>query len=450
MMRVFALCAAIIALTSWSAEPEPTPALTNAVAVDLPTVLKLAGVRELDVQIARQKVAEAKANQESALWQFFPSISPGVAYRRHEDLIQDVGGRVIDVSKESYAVGPTISAQVDLGDAIYKHLAARQLARAAESGLEAQRQFTAAESALAFFDLLKAGASIRVADESVRIANDYANQLDRAVDAGLAFKGDQLRAQVQLEKNRLALRQAAESREIATARLVQLLRLKPDVAIVARNEDLSPIVFIATNLSFGSALADAAANRAEFAQNRQLLAATRNLKDAAKTGPWIPSIGAQAFAGGFGGGNDEFYKSFGPSEDYAVTLSWRIGPNGLFDRGRVRSAEARFRAAELANEKLVDDINRQVAEAFAHWRSLADQIATSEQAVRAAEATFRLTRQRKEFGVGAALEDIIAEQDLTRARLEYVSTVADFNKSQFALLKATGRLQNGDLPPPKK
>jgi outer membrane protein TolC len=65
--------------------------------------------------------------------------------------------------------------------------------------------------------------------------------------------------------------------------------------------------------------------------------------------------------------------------------------------------------------------------------------------VRAAEGTFRLTRQRKEFGIGAALEDIIAEQDLTRARLDYVAIVAEFNKAQLSLLRTTGRLQDGNL-----
>src|SRR5678815_1592058 len=75
---------------------------TNTQPIDLPTVLRLAGAQNLDVQIARQRLAEAKANQESATWQFFPWIAPGVGYRRHDDLLQDVAGNVIDVHKESY------------------------------------------------------------------------------------------------------------------------------------------------------------------------------------------------------------------------------------------------------------------------------------------------------------------------------------------------------------
>src|SRR2546423_12234809 len=82
---------------------------TNGVyQIDLPAALQLAGAQNLDIQIAREKLAEARANNQSATWQFFPWIGPGVTWRRHDNLIQDVGGNVIDVHKQSYTVGPTV------------------------------------------------------------------------------------------------------------------------------------------------------------------------------------------------------------------------------------------------------------------------------------------------------------------------------------------------------
>ena len=38
------------------------------------------------------------------------------------------------------------------------------------------------------------------------------------------------------------------------------------------------------------------------------------------------------------------------------------------------------------------------------------------------------------------LETLQAEQDLTRARLDYMKTVAELNRAQYALSRATGRL----------
>ena len=123
------------------------------------------------------------------------------------------------------------------------------------------------------------------------------------------------------------------------------------------------------------------------------------------------------FFGGLGGGRSGVPDSFGPQEDYLLGVSWRVGPGGLFDFTRTRSAESRLRQAELSEEKLRDELTREVVEAFTHWQSLEDQLATARRALAAAEEALRLAQERKEFAVGIVLETIQAEQDLTRARL---------------------------------
>ena len=53
----------------------------------------------------------------------------------------------------------------------------------------------------------------------------------------------------------------------------------------------------------------------------------------------------------------------------------------------------------------------------------------------------RLGQERKEFGVGVVLATIQAEQDLSRVRNEYLNIATDYNKAQYALLRALGRLK---------
>lgn len=438
-------CASLLATLSlagmMTAPLRAKGSLTNApMAVDLPTVMQLAGARNIDIRIARERLAEAKANQEGAIWQFLPTITPGVGYRRHDDLLQDVSGRILDVHKELYTVGPTLAAQLDLGESIYRNLAARQLAKAATFTLESQRQDSILAAILAYFDLAKANLLVRVAQESTRISQDYAQQLEGAVSAGIAFKGDSLRAMVQVEKNRLILRQAAEQRATAMARLVQALRLDAGLELATPTEEMVALSVVPTNTVLTALLARASAARPELTAGKHVAGAARQLRESAKVGPYIPSLGAQVFAGGLGGGNDVSASGLGRSEDYAVTLGWRIGPGGLFDRSRVRAAEARLNAAELENQKLLDEVSRETTEGFVRWQSQLDQIAIVFSAVHAAEGVFQLTRQRKQFGVGVVLEDIQAEQDLTRARFDYVTAVAELNKAQYTLLKATGDL----------
>jgi len=184
----------------------------------------------------------------------------------------------------------------------------------------------------------------------------------------------------------------------------------------------------------------ALASRSELKQSQSLTAAAREARNGAVYGPLIPSLGAQVFWGGLGGGREGISDSFGGQQDFLVGATWRIGPGGLLDFGRTRSAEARWRLATLNADKLRDEITRQVVEAFARWQSLADQLGTSERALRAAEEGLQLAQQRKEFAVGVVLETIQAEQDLTRTRLDYLKAMAEFNKAQYALAKAAGQL----------
>jgi outer membrane protein TolC len=410
--------------------------------IDLPTALRLAGAQNLDVQIARERLAEAKANHQSAVAQFFPWLSPGITYRQHDDKIQDVQGNFIDVHKYSYAPGATVGVQLDLGDAIYKSLAAKQLAKAADHALEAQRQDSVFAAAQSYFELALAQGAVGVANEAVRISGDYETQLGSAVEAGIAFKGDLLRARVQAERNRLTLRQTKEQQRIAAARLAQVLHLDATVELVAQDAELAPFTLIETNAALDSLVQQTLASRPELKQSRALTSAARDAKNGAAYGPLIPSLGAQGFWGGLGGGRSGVADTFGAQEDYLVSASWRVGPGGLFDFGRVRSAESRLKIAQLSSDKLQDDMTRQVVEAFTRWQSLADQLDTVKRALAAAEEGLRLAQQRKEFAVGVVLETIQAEQDLTRARLDYLKTVAEFDKAQYGLTRATGRLGN--------
>lgn len=427
-------CSAFAALLCFSLV---ATAATNQ-PIDLPTALKLAGAQNLDVQLARERLREAQANHDAALYNFFPWLSPGVAFKRHEGRLQDVGGTILDTTKQNYTAGLNVEARLELGETWFKALAAKQLAQAADHAVEAQRQESVFLAALGYFDLVKARATTAVAADAARIAGDYADQLQRGVELGLTFKGDALRARGQAERNQLAVQQATEQQRIAAARLAQVLRLDPSVDLLPADNELLPVILTSTNAALDSLVAQALSTRPELKQGAALTAAAKKTRAAATVGPLIPSLGAQAFLGGLGGGRGSSTGSFGDTESVALTLGWRLGPGGIFDSAREQSATARLAATSLAADKAKDEIIRQVVEAHTRVHSLTAQLATLKRSLATAEEAFRLTRERKERGFGVVLENIFAEQELTRARSDYVAAVAEFNKAQHTLLRATG------------
>jgi outer membrane protein TolC len=414
--------------------------------IDLATVLRLADARSLDILLARERLAEARALHSAAVAQFLPWVSPGIGYRRHDNLIQDVAGSFIDVHKQSYAPGATIAAQVDVGDAVYKSLSSKQQINATARDTEAQRQVSAFTAAQNYFDLLLAQAAAGVAQEALGISTNYQEQIKRAVEAGLAFKGDELRVQVETENNNLTLRRAMEQERVTAARLAQILHLDASVLLIGENTELVPLGLDQTNATLDSYIRESLRLRPELDRDRALIAAAQATSRGARYGPLIPSASAQFFAGGLGGDSDAGSSRFGNQEDIIAGLSWKIGPGGLFDFSRTRAAEAHLRLAELTATKRQDEVVREVVESFTHLQSTKDQIAFASRIVAVAQEGLRLAELRREMAVGVVLENIQAQRDLTRARLDYATAISEFNKAQFALKRAVGNLSLSPQP----
>ncbi len=423
-----------------SAPPAGAQATNDTVyPIDLPTTLRLVGARNLDIQIAREGLNEAQANRQSAVEQFFPWVAPGVGYHRRDGVAQAVPSGVIsDAHFQSYSPGAALTAQVALGDAIYNSLAARQLVKASDQALEAQRQDSILAAAQGYFDLVKTKALVEVLKEAIQISEDYQQQLHVAVGAGIAFRGDELRVQTQTEQYRIALEQRLEQARLAAVTLAQVLHLDATVTLVPTDPGLVALTLFPTNALMPALVEQALRMRPELKQSQAFVAASRATKNGAVYGPLIPSVGAQAFGGGLGGGPDGGPSNFGAEGDYLVGLSWRIGPGGLFDRGRVNASKARLTAAQLADSKLKDIIVSDVVASLTRVKSTAAQIGLAERNLATATETLRLTRERKQYGVGLVLEDIQAQQALTQARSDYVTAVAEHDKAQYGLNKATG------------
>jgi outer membrane protein TolC len=279
---------------------------------------------------------------------------------------------------------------------------------------------------------------VEVNSESVRITEEYGSQVRRAVEVGIAFAGDAYRVETQLESNRLAERQAQEAQRIAAARLAQLLHLDPAIEIIPAESSPAPVRIVPSNSHLNSLVEQAFTLRPELQMSSAQRQAARHSRDGAKYGPLVPSISAQYSYGGLAGGRGSEIANFDESSDYGIGLSWRIGPGGLFDRGRVEATESHLRTTELEGEKLRDEIIRQVVESHTRVRSLADQMTMAKAALAAGQKTLALSRERKEFGVGVVAETIQAEQELTRARRDYLGAVAEFNKAQYSLQRAVG------------
>jgi outer membrane protein TolC len=410
--------------------------------VSLGAAMRLAGASNRDVLLAEQRLAEARARHESARLQFFPTLTPGFAVRGHSGRAQAVDGTIIEADKQSLSLGAAVTLQLELGEAYYNVLAARRLANAAQYSVEAQRQESVWQAVSGYLDLVQATASVEVERETLGIADNFYKQISAAASAGLAAKADENRAAAQAARSRVALRQAQESLRITAARLAQQLGLSPLINLTPKESSPSPVAATFSKSSAARLSDLALTHRPEIGMTDEQLAAALTASAAARYAPYIPAVRADVSGGGLGGGvRGDGFDRFSDTADYGISLTWRIGPGGLFDPSRRHLADARSEAIRIERDKLHDEIVRQVVEALEKSRSLSDQLIGARELLTAANATLKLQSDRKEFGIGTVLEHIEAQKDLATARLEYVRIVSGYNKAQFLLNRATGMKQ---------
>jgi len=406
--------------------------------VDLPTVMKLAGANNDEIELAKVKHAETLAESKLAWQRFWPSISLGIGYKAHEGHLQNIEGLIFDASKQQYTVGANLMIDWSPGDIYYAALAAQQRALVAEQLAETARRDIVNQAVTRYFDLLNAEASVAVIEDDLRLTEDYAKQLEGAVAAGTAFRADLLRVQTQVSRAKLSIRQGQESRDLAAASLAETLRLPPETELRPAKADLVPVRLVEMT-GLASLVSSATQARPELKAADAASSAAGIEKDRARIAPMLPSVQAGYIGGGLGGGFSGEWGNFGDSHDFFVGLSWKIGPGGLFDRQRKKITEARQQATQLQTSQIKASIGREVVEATAKARSARDQITINDEAVAAAEEMVKLAKERQASQLGVVLEYLLAREELTRARLSRVEAVSNYNKAEHDLQRALGR-----------
>ncbi len=413
-------------------------ATAHAEKIDLPSVLRLAGADSVEVRIAQERLAEARAREDGTLWQMFPVISPGITYRNHSGQLQDIVGQVTDITKSSFGAGATLQLSLEIGESTYRRLAAKQMTLAAEHRLESERRRMLLAAAEAYFELTAAQAAADLQEDAVRLASDLHRQVSAAVAAGLAAKGDEHRAFAQLTRAQIRREQARDARRGAAARLAEVVRLPVDVDLTPADRRPVAIAVPGSDRKLDALVQTALARRPEIAEAERLDSAAQENLAGAKYAPLWPTLGAQVFGGGLGGSPSSARDDWGRSTDTQVTLSWRIGAGGLLDSSRVRAAEAAAAQGRLGIERIRDAVTREVVEAHAAVQATSAAVKSAQAGLKSAEDGLKLAAQRRDFAVGAVMETLQSQQDAVQARLEAVRSVADLNKARHRLKAAVG------------
>ncbi|HJZ54251.1 MAG TPA: TolC family protein [Gemmataceae bacterium] len=423
--------------------------------IDLEVALRLAGVDNPTINLAREQVREALAGQLAARALLLPSVNVGGNFYLHRGTLQASSGLMRSVDRQglylgfgSRAVGsgtvafPGVWLFAHLGDAVYDPLAARQRVAASRSEAQAVQNAVLLDVASVYLELAGAEARLDILRRGETELAEVVRLTAAHAKAGQGRQSDANRAAANAELLRREVRRAEEEVAVASARLCRLLNLDPSVRLRSPGGPVRPVRLIPEDTDPESLVALAVRSRPEvFARSAEVLEAqTRARQEQVR--PWVPLVSVGYSGGLFGGGSNLVTSDFGPlagRSDFDVLAVWNVQNLGLGNRALVRRADAGVGQAVAGYDLAVNQVRREVAEALADAQAAARQIEVAGVALSAAEEGFKLEMQRiSDPALGRPIETLDSFRQLFDARQELVRAVVAFDVAQFRLFVAVG------------
>lgn len=419
--------------------------------IDLSTALMLTSGRSPQVAFAQARINESRAQLDRAEILWLPSLRAGANYNKHEGRIQDVAGTIIETSRGSFysglgaaAVGagspavPGLSAQFHVADAVFQPRIAQQTMYARNAGARAAMNDGLLETSLSYMQLLRASQEQAVASEALQQARELERVTSEFAAAGQGLTSDHDRARAELAIRKNELQRAEEAVHVASARLAQQVRWEYGQLLQPAEPALYPITLVDHDVPAQGLVAVGLSHRPEIAEARHLVCEAVERLNRERYAPLIPSVLLGISYGGLTGGLGSDMINSGDRFDADAVAYWEIRQLGYGERAARREASSRITQTRMQQIALLDQVAREIVEAHAQVHSRSQQIETAQEAVSAAEDSFRRNWDRIQNGQGLPIEVLQSIQALTNARREYARSIADYNVAQFTLHRALG------------
>lgn len=436
--------------------------------INLATALRLADARPLIVAAAQASawVAEAQLQRAQVLW--VPELDLGAVYIRHDGFGPDFnrgvnhpsygfpgGGGPLNQNIHYFYAGGSIYQVVNVTDAVFEPLAARQVLNARRWDIQTAKNDALLATANAYFSVHQ-------------FRGQYAGALDvvargRKLVERISILSQDLVPRVEVDRAKSQLlhveQKAVSAREawrVASADLTQILRLDPRVVVEPAEPDHLQITLIEPDRPINELVAIGVANRPEIGSQKSNIQAAEQRVLREKYRPLLPLVLLTGFqtpghmrmqAGVFGTGFDRNLDLWSFRNDVSFQLAWQLEGFGFGNLARIKDQRGQESQAIVKLFRMQDTVSAEVTEAQARLQSASVRVLQAERALQEARKTFdgcyEGLSQTKRFDnvlieVYRPQEAVIALDRMTHSYDEYFATVADYNRAQFALFHALG------------
>jgi outer membrane protein len=287
-----------------------------------------------------------------------------------------------------------------------------------------------------YWNLYKVKEIKRVVDENVELVKAHLTDVENMMAQGLATKNDLLKVQVQLSSSQLAQIDASNSVTIAMMTLNNLIGLPIETEI-----DLTSVIKSQAmeNQHSADIAREAIDTRADLKAAEMRVQANEASVTAAK-GSWYPQVSLY--------GNYHYSRPnprILPTKD-EFKNTWDLGVNLSFDiwnwnttKHQVDQGEAVLAQSREATEQLKDAITLEVNQANLVLLQSNEKIKVAEKGVEQADENYRITKNKFRSGTATNTDLLDAEVALLQAKVNYTTSLVDYELAEARLLRAVGR-----------
>ena len=312
--------------------------------INLATALRLSDARPLIVAAAQASVwvAEAQLTRARVLW--VPSLMTGFDYIRHDGGGPDFNKGIMTAPSVNFFYGGTGMWQyVNLTDAIFQPLAARQVLNARHWDIQTAKNDALMQTADAYFRVHQYRGMYAGTLYCVERGHDLVERI--------AHLSKDLVPQVEVERARNMLADleqravlARQEWRVASADLTQVLRLDPRSVVVPLEHDHLQITLIDPGRALDDLMPIALTNRPEIATKRALIQAAVARVRREKMRPALPVVMINGFqaagmylqAGIFGLGPNSSLNQWTGRVDVSYQLMWQLEAFGVGNLARIK------------------------------------------------------------------------------------------------------------------
>jgi len=434
--------------------------------IDLPTALQLAEAANPTIALGRQAIVEAVALQTGARAMLLPTLNAGSNYHLHQGVLQASFGEIRNVNSQSIYVGAgarTLAAETvaipgvrifsHLGDAMFAPLAAGQIVCARNADSLAIDNTTLLAVVQRYLELAMAETSL----DAIHRGEDSMRVIVLATAAfaktGQGREGDFNRARADALLLHNEEQQLQEDVAVASAELSRVLHLDPSIRLRTQPGELEMVQLVDPEFSVEALVEMAQTARPELAARMAEIAAADYRVRQECTRPLLPVISLGFSGGAFGGGGNfnpgqQFFQTFGGRTDFDVMAVWSVQNLGFGNSALQKRSRAERDQAIAARGRMVNQVAREVGDAYAKSESRKRQVSIAQQRLQSAVAGAQEELDRTRGGESLPIEALNSVRLLGEAGVALVQAVGGYDLAQFELFVALGQTPNSALPDP--